>query len=118
EPLLRRLATERPNDTGIHLQLGRVLEAEGKKDDAVVELQMALKLAPADVEAQREIADLYASAGKNDLAEAAGRGPTEGRRVAPRTGEGTAAAEEVPGGSRAVSDGSAAEARLARCLRG
>ena len=36
EPLLRRLATERPNDTGIHLQLGRVLEAEGKKDDAVV----------------------------------------------------------------------------------
>ncbi|MGA9495792.1 MAG: tetratricopeptide repeat protein [Terriglobales bacterium] len=73
EPLLRRLSMERPNDAGIHLQLGRVLEAEDKKDDAVAELQRALKLAPADVEAQREIADLYASAGKNELAEAAYR---------------------------------------------
>ena len=69
EPLLRRLATERPDDAGIHLQLGRVLAAEGKKDDAMTEIQTALKLAPADSEAQREIADLYASAGKNDLAE-------------------------------------------------
>ena len=63
---------ERPNDAGIHLQLGRVLEAEDKKDDAVAELQRALKLDPADVEAQREIADLYASAG-HELAEAAYR---------------------------------------------
>lgn len=73
EPLLRRLAAERPNDAGIHLQLGRVLEAEAKKDDAIAELQTAQKLAPADAEAQRELADLYASAGKNDLAEAAYR---------------------------------------------
>jgi Flp pilus assembly protein TadD len=73
EPLLRRLAAERPNDAGIHLQLGRVLEAEGKKDDAILELQTALRLAPADADAQRELADLYASAGKNDLAEAAYR---------------------------------------------
>jgi Flp pilus assembly protein TadD len=69
EPLLRRLATERPDDAGIHLQLGRVLAAQGKKEDAIAELQAALKLAPADSDAQREIADLYASAGKNDLAE-------------------------------------------------
>src|ERR1700675_201039 len=69
EPLLRRLATERPDDAGIHLQLGRVLAAQGKKDDAIVEIQTALKLVPADSEAQRELADLYASAGKNDLAE-------------------------------------------------
>jgi Flp pilus assembly protein TadD len=69
EPLLRRLATERPNDAGIHLQLGRVLAAQSKKDDAITEIQIALKLAPADSEAQRELADLYASAGKNDLAE-------------------------------------------------
>ena len=34
-----------------------------------MEIQSALKLAPADSDAQREIADLYASAGKNDLAE-------------------------------------------------
>ncbi len=73
EPLLRRLAAERPDDAGIHLQLGRVLDAEGKKDDAIAELQTALKLAPADSEAQRELADLYANAGKNDLAEGAYR---------------------------------------------
>jgi Flp pilus assembly protein TadD len=73
EPLLRRLATGRSGDATIHLQLGRVLEAEGKKDDAIVEFQTALKLAPADSAAQREIADLYADAGKNDLAEKAYR---------------------------------------------
>ena len=69
EPLLRRLATERPDDAGIHLQLGRVLAAQSKKDDAITEIQTALKLAPSDSDAQREIADLYSSAGKNDLAE-------------------------------------------------
>jgi Flp pilus assembly protein TadD len=69
EPLLRGLATERPDDAGIHLQLGRVLAAQGKKDDAIAEIQTALKLAPADSDAQRELADLYSSAGKNDLAE-------------------------------------------------
>jgi Tfp pilus assembly protein PilF len=73
EPLLRRLAAERPDDAGIHLQLGRVLAAQGKKDDAIAEIQTALKLAPADSDAQRELADLYASAGKNDLAETAYR---------------------------------------------
>jgi Flp pilus assembly protein TadD len=73
EPLLRRLATERPTDAGIHLQLGRVLDAEGKQDDAIAELQTALKLTPADADAQREIAGLYASTGKNDLAEGAYR---------------------------------------------
>jgi Flp pilus assembly protein TadD len=73
EPLLRRLATERPNDAGIHLQLGRVLDAQGKKDDAIAELQTALKLVPSDTDAQRDLADLYASAGKNDLAEKAYR---------------------------------------------
>ena len=73
EPLLRRLAAERPDDAGIHLQLGRVLAAQGKKDDAIAEIQTALKLAPADADAQRDLADLYAIAGKNDLAEAAYR---------------------------------------------
>ena len=58
EPLLRRLAAERPDDAGIHLQLGRVLAAQGKKDDAIAELQTALKLAPADADAQRDLADL------------------------------------------------------------
>jgi tetratricopeptide (TPR) repeat protein len=74
EPLLRRLSAERPDDAGIHLQLGRVLDAEDKKDDAIAELQLAVKLAPSDVDAQREIAVLYASTGKNDLAEKMYRG--------------------------------------------
>jgi Flp pilus assembly protein TadD len=69
EPMLQRLATERPDDAGIHLQLARVLAAQDKKDDAIAEIQIALKLAPADSEAQRELADLYSSAEKNDLAE-------------------------------------------------
>jgi Flp pilus assembly protein TadD len=73
EPLLRRLAAERPDDAGIHLQLGRLLVVQGKKDDAIVEIQAALKLAPADAEAERELADLYAGSGKNDLAEVAYR---------------------------------------------
>jgi tetratricopeptide (TPR) repeat protein len=73
EPLLRRLAAERPDDAGIHLQLGRVLAAQGKKDDAIPEILTALKLSPSDSEAQRDLADLYASAGKNDLAETAYR---------------------------------------------
>src|SRR5260221_12864428 len=38
-------------------------------DDAITEIQTAVKLVPADSEAKREIADLYVSAGKNDLAE-------------------------------------------------
>jgi Flp pilus assembly protein TadD len=73
EPLLRKLAGERADDSGIHLQLGRVLEAEGKKDEAITEFQTVVKLAPADSDAQRELADLYSSAGKNDLAETAYR---------------------------------------------
>ena len=73
EPLLRRLAGVRSEDAAIHLQLGRVLEAEDKKADAIVELQAALKLNPSDHDAQRELADLYASTGKNELAEAAYR---------------------------------------------
>jgi Tfp pilus assembly protein PilF len=73
EPLLRRLAAERADDAGIHLQLGRVLAAEGKKDDAIVEIQTALKLAPNDSDALRKIADLYSSSGKHDQAETAYR---------------------------------------------
>jgi Tfp pilus assembly protein PilF len=73
EPLLRRLVSARPDDAGIHLQLGRVLAAEAKNDDAIAEIQAALKLAPTDEAAQRDLAGLYASAKKNDLAETAYR---------------------------------------------
>jgi Tfp pilus assembly protein PilF len=79
EPLLRRLAAERSDNAGIHLQLGRVLEAEDKKDDAIAELETALRLAPADRAAERELADLYANAGKNNLAEKAYRALSTGQ---------------------------------------
>ena len=74
EPLLRQLAAERPTDAGIHLQLGRVLAAQGKSDDAIAEMQTALKLAADDSEAQRELADLYVAAKKDALAEPLFRG--------------------------------------------
>jgi len=64
EPLLRRLGAERPDDAGIHLQLGRVLAAQGKKEDAITEIQTSLKLAPADSDAQRDLADLLVQSKK------------------------------------------------------
>jgi tetratricopeptide (TPR) repeat protein len=63
-PLLRRLAAERPDDAGIHLQLGRVLAAQGNKDDAIAEIQTSLKLAPADSDAQRDLAELLVESKK------------------------------------------------------
>jgi len=70
EPLLRRLAVERPDDAGIHLQLGRMLAAQGKKDDALVEMQTGVKLAPGDFEAQRDLAELLVDSAKLPEAEA------------------------------------------------
>jgi len=77
EPLLRRLAAERPDDAGIHLQLGRVLAAEGKKEDAIAEVQTALKLAPADSDAQRDLAELLVESKKLPDAENVYRGLTK-----------------------------------------
>ena len=70
EDLLRRLAQLRPEDTVARVQLGRVLAAGGKKDEAIVELEAVAKQAPNDLTVQRDLADLYAETGKNDLAEA------------------------------------------------
>ena len=78
EPLLRRLAAERPDDAGIHLQLGRVLAAQGKKDDAIAEIQTALKLAPADSDAQRDLAELLVESKKLPDAEQVYRDLIEG----------------------------------------
>jgi tetratricopeptide (TPR) repeat protein len=64
EPLLRQLATKRPDDAGIHLQLGRVLAAQGKKEEAIPEIQAALKLTPNDSEAQRDLAELLTDSAK------------------------------------------------------
>lgn len=67
---LRKLVAAHPNDAAAHVQLGRVLAAEGNNDAAVAELQAGAKLAPHDMSVQRDLADLYATIGKNDLAEA------------------------------------------------
>jgi predicted Zn-dependent protease len=73
EDYLRKLLVEHADSAAVHIQLGRVLAAEGKTDAAIAELLAGLKLAPGEDAAQRELADLYATAGKNDLAEAAYR---------------------------------------------
>ncbi len=70
EAELRKLVAAHPDQAGARVQLGRVLAAEGKNDDAIAELQAGAKLAPADVSLQRDLADLYFIAKKNDLAEA------------------------------------------------
>lgn len=75
EEYLRRLTSEGDvQSAAVHIQLGRVLAAEGKTEDAIVELQQGIKLASGDDAAQRDLSELYASAGKNDLAESAYRG--------------------------------------------
>ena len=70
---LRKLVALHPDDASAHIQLGRVLAAEGKNEDAIAELQAGTKLAPSDVSAQRDLADLYALAGKHQEAEGAYR---------------------------------------------
>jgi Flp pilus assembly protein TadD len=64
EEALRKLAVKDPVSGAIALQLGRVLYAEGKKDDAIVELEKALKFTPDDPEAERDLADMYMEASK------------------------------------------------------
>ena len=69
EEYLRKVAAAQPGEAAPHIQLGRVLAAEGKNDAAVAELQAGANLAPADVSVQRDLADLYAAVGKNAAAE-------------------------------------------------
>src|SRR6476646_6689275 len=69
EEILRKLVALHPSDAGAHMQLGRMLAADGQPDGAIAELQEALKLAPNDPAAQRDLADLYVDAKKFDLAE-------------------------------------------------
>jgi tetratricopeptide (TPR) repeat protein len=73
ENYLRKLLTDEADSAPVHIQLGRVLAAEGKTDAAIAELQAGTRMASGDQAAQRELAELYASSGKNDLAEAAYR---------------------------------------------
>ena len=70
EELLRKLMVLRPDDPAVHLQLGRVLAASGKPDDAVAELQAGSKANPNDPSLRRELGDIYLDANKYDLAAA------------------------------------------------
>lgn len=69
EEYLRQLIAQQPDSAAAHIQLGRILAAEGKDDDAIGEMQTGLKLTPGDDAAQRDLADLYSTAGQNQLAE-------------------------------------------------
>jgi len=56
EDSLRRFVNAAPQNESAHLQLGRVLSAEKKDDEAVAELQKALDLKSDDWDAPRELA--------------------------------------------------------------
>jgi len=71
EQFLRKLVNDRPNDADPHAQLGRVLAAENKNEEAISELETAARLKPKDISLQRDLADLYATAGKTNESEAA-----------------------------------------------
>ena len=73
EEYLRKVVAAHPQQAAAHIQLGRVLVAEGKNDAAIGELEAGAKLAPADLEAQRDLAEAYVAAGKSEKAESAYR---------------------------------------------
>ena len=60
EAALRKYVAVDPENANAHLQLGRVLAAEGKSDGAQAEFENALRLAPDNPKAQGELALLYA----------------------------------------------------------
>jgi predicted Zn-dependent protease len=69
EAELRKIVAAHPEEATAHLQLGRVLAAENKNEDAIAELQTGAKIVPTDLSVQRDLADLYVSAGKYSDAE-------------------------------------------------
>jgi tetratricopeptide (TPR) repeat protein len=73
ETELRKLVDTHPGQADARIQLGRVLAAEGKNDNAIAEIEAATKLAPSDVSVRRDLADLYLMANKYEQAEAAYR---------------------------------------------
>jgi len=70
EEYLQKLVVQQPQNAAAHIQLGRVLAAEGKNEAAIAELQAGAKYAPADVSVRHDLADLYTALGRNDQAEA------------------------------------------------
>jgi Flp pilus assembly protein TadD len=62
ETLLRRIIASAPQNSTLHIQLGRVLAAQKKNDEAIVELTRGLDLAPGDPAANRELIQLLLDA--------------------------------------------------------
>ena len=69
EDYLRKLLAQRFDSGAVEIQLGRVLAAEGKNEDAIGAMRAGIKLSTGDEAARRDLAELYTTAGKNDLAE-------------------------------------------------
>ena len=70
EDYLRKLLAQHLDSGPVEIQLGRVLAAEGKNENAIAAMRAGIKMSPGDEAAERDLADLYTTAGKNDLAEA------------------------------------------------
>ena len=117
---LRKLVAAHPEQAAAHIQLGRVLAAEGKNDDAIAELQAGAKLAPADLAVQRDLADLYFTMQE----ERSGRSGLSRRcwppiRTMPNCttpGKSAAGAEEICGRAERILDGGEAETGFRRGL--
>jgi Flp pilus assembly protein TadD len=64
ETLLRRMTASEPQNATLHIQLGRVLAAQKKNDEAIAELSKGLDLASGDAAANRELMQLLLDAKK------------------------------------------------------
>ncbi|HZR33656.1 MAG TPA: tetratricopeptide repeat protein [Terriglobales bacterium] len=69
EALRRYLVTQR-KDGQAHIQLGHVLEAQGKHEESISELEQGIAITPDDADAARELASAYENAAKYEKAEA------------------------------------------------
>jgi tetratricopeptide (TPR) repeat protein len=73
EKYLRQLQMAEADSATVHIQLARVLAAEGNTKAAIPEMEAGVKLAPGDQSALSELGNLYHIDGKDDLAEAVRR---------------------------------------------
>ena len=58
------MTASEPQNATLHIQLGRVLAAQKKNDEAIAELTKGLDLAPGDAAANRELIQLLLDAKK------------------------------------------------------
>ncbi len=69
EAALRKLLQANPQNSAAHLQMARVLSAEGKNDEAAQQLQAMAAANPGDPRMAMELGTIYEKAGKNAEAE-------------------------------------------------